>query len=225
MWNDDGMLSVRARKIVIYLISFLVTLCLFFITFCYVIPKGNGDIELYISVTAVILTIVGFILSITNNLISQQLHTKLNMTLDIRTIMNHAIITCGIENKGQQRLDPVAFYIFLDQPVLNAEKGIYKVNHILKHDCMHNCKLSELCRTKEINNYPYEFIDPKYKDKYYAVKKLDFLAPDSMLYVNPGECFTEDVTIKLGEGVYRVLFIGVFGKSECLCANRQFIIE
>ena len=224
MWNDDGKLSVRAKKIVIYILSILLTAFMFFVVYKWLISQGSTNIELYISAAAMLLTIVGYILSVTNNLIAQQINTKLDLKLEVNVTGDFAILTCSIENKGQQRIDPIAFHIFIDQLVLNDSTGIYNTNHILKHDCKHNCKLSEMCRQSNISAYPEEFMLDN-DGLYYAVKKLDFLAPDSMLYVNPGEHFSEDIAFKLNKGVYRVLLIGVFDKKGCLCANKQFVID
>lgn len=229
VWNDEGRLSVKGKKILIYSVSIIVTVLLFYITYEFVIPKNLNDIEVYISAVAVILTIVGYILSVTNNLIAQQMDTALILEVDIVTKGNHAIITCTIENKGLDRISNMEFYVFIDQPILTTDIGIYKANHVLKHDCTHkyNCKFSELCICGRINEYPEEFRIPESEGSYYGFKKLDFLSPESVLYINSGERFSEDVVVKLDKGVYRVLLIGIFGKKKngCSCANRQFIIE
>lgn len=228
MWNDGEGLSIRCKKILIYVASIFLTVLLFFITYEFIIPKNSENIENYISAVAVILTIVGYILSITNNLISQQMDTDLILSLDVETKENYAIITCAIENKGMNRISNMDFYMFIDQPILDTDIGIYQANHVLKHDCIHkyNCKLSLLCKNGGINEYPAEFKAQEGEDAYYGAKKLDFLSPDSVLYVNPGERFSEDVVVKLNQGVYRILLIGIFGKKRngCSCANKQFII-
>ncbi len=228
MWNDGEGLSIRCKKLLIYVASVFLTVLLFYITYEFIIPKDSEDIEIYISAVAVILTLVGYILSITNSLISQQMDTDLVLTLDVETKESRAIITCAIENKGMNRINNMEFYMFIDQPVLDTDIGIYQANHVLKHDCTHkyNCKFSLLCKNGEINEYPEEFKIQESEDAYYGVKKLDFLSPESVLYVNPGERFSEDVVVKLKQGVYRVLIIGIFGKKRngCSCANKQFII-
>lgn len=227
MWNDGEGLSIKCKKVLIYISSIFLTALLFYVTYEFIIPKNSENVEIYVSVMAVILTIVGYILSITNNLISQQMDTDLILSIDVDVKRSHAIITCTIENKGLERINNMEFYMFIDQPVLNTDIGIYQANHILKHDCEHkyNCKLSELCKNGKICGYPKEF--KNHKNSYYGVKKLDFLSPESVLYVNPGERFSEDVVVKLNEGVYRILLVGIFGKKRChcSCANKQFIIE
>lgn len=228
MWNDGEGLSIRCKKILIYVASVFLTVLLFYIAYEFIIPKNSENIEIYISAVAVILTIVGYILSITNSLVSQQMDTDLILSLDVETKENYAIITCAIENKGMNRISNMDFYMFIDQPVLDTDIGIYQVNHVLKHDCSHkyNCKFSLLCKNGGINEYPAEFKLQESEDVYYDAKKLDFLSPESVLYVNPGERFSEDVVVKLNQGVYRVLLIGIFGKKRngCSCANKQFII-
>lgn len=228
MWNDGEGLSIRCKKILIYVASVFLTVLLFYITYEFIIPKNSENIEIYISAVAVILTIVGYILSITNNLISQQMDTDLILSLNVETRENYAIITCSIENKGMNRISNMDFYLFIDQPILKTDIGIYQVNHVLKHDCTnkYNCKFSQLCINGGISEYPTEFKVQECEDIYYDVKKLDFLSPESVLYINPGERFSEDVVVKLNQGVYRVILIGIFGKKRngCSCANKQFII-
>lgn len=229
MWNDEGTLSVKGKKILIYCISSLITIGLFLLSYKLLSSREEVEFELYISTIAVILTIVGYILSITNDLVSQQMDTKLILTIDTEIVDSHVIISCSVENKGLDRIDNMHFFVFIDQPILKTDTGIYQSNHILKHDCNHkyNCLLSEMCKADEIDGYPMKFRIEETADLYYAAKKLDFLSPVSILYINPGERFSEDVVIKLKKGVYRVLLIGIYGKKKqgCSCANKQFVVE
>lgn len=229
MWNDERVLSVKGKKILIYCISSLITVALFFVFYKLLDSREETNIEIYISAIAVVLTIVGYILSITNDLISQQMDTKLILTLSTDIVGSHVVISCSVENKGLDRIDNMHFFLFVDQPILKTDFGIYQSNHILKHDCNHkyNCMLSEMCKADEIDGYPTGFMIQEPSDLYYCAKKLDFLSPVSILYINPGECFSEDVVMKLNKGVYRVLLIGIYGKRKqgCSCANKQFVVE
>ena len=135
------------------------------------------------------------------------------------------------------------FYLFIDQPFLSADSGVFNANHVLKHEperkCSimkrnhketkreYNCQLSKLCLSGELKEYPEELKHPENKGMIFEFKKLDILSPESILYINSGERFSEDVVVRLEKGVYRVILIGIFGKKKngCSCANKQFVIE
>lgn len=46
------------------------------------------------------------------------------------------------------------FYMFINQPILDTDIGIYQANHVLKHVCInkYNCKFSQLCINEEYMN-------------------------------------------------------------------------
>lgn len=230
MWNDDTGLSIKIRKVIIYGMAFIVSLVLFLVSILFLLSQNNV-LEIYISAIGVLLIIEGFIISIANKLVDAQIATKQLISLNINVVGNNVVITSGIENRGQNQIIPIVFYVIVDQLVLNNKSKFYEPSFLLKHEDKNECKLADLCLTGN---------DSKIKscikrDKGYCeVKRLDFLAPDSMLYINPSENFSEDVSLKLSQGVYRVLLIARFyekklirnkKKIRCICANRNFVLE
>lgn len=224
LWNDDEKLSIKAKKIIIYVLSILLSFFVIVLGYAYCLNNNEG-VEANMAVLAVMLTLIGYIISITLNIVSQQMNSKSSLYLDVDINGKYVRIRCCVENKGSKRINPNAFYLFIDQPLLNSNSGMYVQNHILKHNCKQNCRLSDLCRKGIENEFEREFVIPHCDQGYFGYKKLDMISPDSILYINPGEAFSEDVVIKLEKGVYRVLFIGTFDKKGCLCANQQFIIK
>ena len=179
---------------------------------------------------AVILTIIGYMLKVTENLVSRQVETDLMLSVEVVTDNKYAIITSIVENKSIRRIKNMEYFLFIDQPILERNSGIYKVNHVLKHDCNNKyyCKFAKECKENNIASYPRKFrLKSNSGNLYYGFKKLDFLSPESVLYINPGERFSEDVVFSLKPGVYRILLIGLYGKKlkHCSCANKQFIIH
>lgn len=224
LWNDDGKLSIKAKKIMIYIISMILTFVVIIIAYKYCLNNNEG-VEAYMAVLAVMLTVIGYIISITHDVISQQMNSKFSLFLDVDINGKYARIRCFVENKGNKRINPNSFYLFIDQPLLDSDSGIYQQNHILKHDCKQNCKLSDLCRKDSVDEFEREFTISRCEQGYFSYKKLDLISSDSILYINPGESFSEDVIIKLKKGVYRVLVIGNYDKNGCVCANQQFVIR
>lgn len=224
LWNDDGKLSVKAKKILIYVISMILTFFVIVIAYKYCLNTNEG-VEAYMAVLAVMLTVIGYIISITHDVISQQMNSKFSLLLNVGIDGKYARIRCFVENKGNKRINPNAFYLFIDQPLLDGNSGIYQQNHILKHDCKQNCKLSDLCRKDMVDEFEREFTIHDSEKGYLSYKKFDLISSDSILYINPGESFSEDVIIKLKKGVYRVLVIGTYDKKGCVCANQQFVIR
>ncbi len=225
LWNDDGRLSVKVKKIIIYCISIFLTFLIIIIAYRYTLNNNNEGIEAYMAVVAVVLTVIGYIISITHDIISQQMNTKFSLSIDVKVDGKYTRIRCCVENKSNKRVTPKAFYIFVDQPLIDNESGIYYQNHILKHECKQNCRLSDLCSKNLANEFDKEFTIPHCDQGYFSYKKLDLISSESILYINPGESFSEDVIIKLKKGVYRILLIGTYDKKGCLCANQQFVIR
>lgn len=243
MWNDERKITAKGKRMIIYIISISITVLLFIAAYRFIILKHKGNIEVFISAAAVILTIVGYILSVTNNLIEHQKDTAIILTVDVATKDKCAIFTCSIENKGLDPIRNMEFYLFIDQPILNTDTGVFNANHVLKHDpkrrCSiikrnhkitkreYNCQLSKLCLSGKLKEYPKDLKNPDNKKLNYRFKKLDYLSPESILYINSGERFSEDVVVQLEKGVYRVILVGIYGKKKdgCSCANKQFIIE
>ena len=233
MWNDEKVLSIGAKRILIYLLSVVVSIILFYVTFNFIIPT-DASTQIYIQATAVLLTIVGHIINITNKLMSKQLSADVRVSLDTAVVNKDVVISCTVENKGFDHIDNMFFYLFIDQPVLNKTTHLYEYNHVLKHGhdyqrCTYKtfCALSEACSYHSIHEYPIELKASSQVNDFYGFKELDFLSNSSVMYINSGEHFTEDVSFHLEKGVYRAILVGRFGnyKKDCLCANKQFIIK
>ena len=235
MWNDEKWLSISLKKILIYIVSIIISLLALYIGFHFFIPT-EAKTEDYISIIAVVLTIIGFIFSINNQLISRQKSTDIYISLDTNISGNDAIISCIVENKGLDTIKNMSFYVFVDQPILNEATRVYEYNHILEHECDRDkckhkkfCRLSEKCiidSNESIQQYPIELVET-IDDRFYGFKRLDFLSDSSVMYINSGERFVEDITFNLKEGIYRAILLGRYNrrKKSCLCTNKQFIIR
>ena len=233
MWNDEKIIPIRLKRLIIYFISIVLSISLIYIAFNFIIPAG-ATTEVYISTIAVLLTVIGFILSITNQIITKQLSTDMRISLDTTVVHDDVIISCTVENKGFDSINNMDFYLFIDQPKLNSLTRLYEYKHVLRHGYDYQkctissfCSLSDACLNYSICEYPEWLKESSQENIFYGFKKLDFLSDASVMYINSGELFTEDVAFNLKKGVYRAILVGRFNKNKkgCLCANKQFIIS
>ena len=119
MWNDVKLLSIRLKKIIIYLIAIVFVIALLYLTFNCIIPT-NSKIEIKISAIAVLLTIFGFIVSIADQIISKQLSADICVSLETTIVDKDVIISCTVENKGLDCINEMGFYLFIDQPTVHC---------------------------------------------------------------------------------------------------------
>lgn len=232
-WNDEDILPVRIIRFLLYLIIVIGVMAGGYLTYKY-LKYLNATVEVYISVFAVLLTIVGGSFSVVNRLISRVLSTDMSISVNTRVNGNDVIITCTVENKGTTCIKNIGLFAFIDQPVLNEKTRAYEYNDVLCHKYDDKkgklrpfCALSEQCIKNYKQEYPHELKEKPYDNKFYGYKKMDFLSNNSVMYMNPGERFSEDFTFNLKEGVYRVIVVGRVNKGykKCMCANKQFIIS
>ena len=61
--------------------------------------------------------------------------------------------------------------------------------------------------------------------KYRKIIKLKHLSSETIMFIDPGEEFSEDVILHLNSGIYRVTAVWTSVKEDCICGTKQFIIE
>ena len=109
MWNDGEGLSVTAKRIIIYLFSILLTIALFYIAYTFILPKAQdpndpANIENYIGIMAVILTIIGYMLKVTENLVSRQVETDLMLSFPLIIIILQLCLLQKYSNQSKPNL-------------------------------------------------------------------------------------------------------------------------
>lgn len=180
------------------------------------IPLGE-----LISIIAVMLTMFG----LTWQFVQYKLKAipKLKINLDVKVVKSHAIITSTVENVGGRRVTPLNVYLFIDEGLIHG--GSYDFPFLLKHEGgEYDCILAKICKTEKLR-YPKDSIPNNYQNTYAELVQLKHLSYESIIYIDPGEGFSEDVVIKLPKnGVYRVILVYTAKDADCICASKEFII-
>ncbi len=125
---------------------------------------------------------------------------------------------------GTRRITPQSVYLFLDEGV--RRNGFYEFPFLLKHEeGSVDCVLAKLCKQGKLT-YPRDILERDFKETYADFVPLRHLSAVSILFIDPGEEFTEDAIIVLPTpGAYRVMLIFTAVDCECVCASREFLIE
>ena len=175
------------------------------------------------------LAIIWMIFSVSTKLIftilKRQLSAERQINVGIDVINDNAIITCTIDNFGRKRIKPKNIYLFVDQGIL--KESSYKFPYLLKHEeGEYDCILSKTCKAGGLDSFPDILLTDEFKNQYHKAFKLKHLSTESILYIDPGESFSEDVILNFNEkGAYRAMVIWTAVKEDCMCASKQFIIS
>lgn len=190
----------------------------------------------FFSIFTIILTTVTILERSYKSFIQKQYRVIPTLTVSISD-NTHVKINASIHNAGTIRLEPDNISIFVDSGVFNPETKKYDFPFLLKHEQKGNkqkydCILSEYCQSgKEF--YPKDIVDNdpennNFKNCFRMCYKLSHLSAESILYIDSGEIFSENIIIKLETpGVYRaILIVTVKNKTcDCTCTSQQFVIQ
>ncbi|MDR3299302.1 MAG: hypothetical protein LBU43_04705 [Candidatus Accumulibacter sp.] len=153
----------------------------------------------------------------------RQIAIKANVQNDIVTI------ACSFENKSKNRIIPQHFCLFIDEGNYNSQTCFWEFADILCHvnNDGPDCELGKFCKDGGSFNgsYPSNLIKIEYTGKFHGFYHLQHLHPKSITYIDPGEYFSEDATVRLKPGVYRAILVATSKNQDCVCANIQFVVE
>lgn len=54
---------------------------------------------------------------------------------------------------------------------------------------------------------------------------MKHLSSETIMFVDPGEEFSEDVILKLSKGIYKATIVWTSVKEDCICCTKEFIME
>jgi len=153
-------------------------------------------------------------------------NTKHQIHLHAKIEHKLVTITCSFENKSKNRIYPKNFYLFIDAAKPLTKLGCYEFPNILKHKSGEfDCELGSVCKKDVIKEYPRNIIPPECQHLYHDFYHLRHLSPDSVKFIDPGERFSEDITMLLEDGVYRAILVATAKNHDCVCAHIQFAVQ
>lgn len=179
-----------------------------------------------IAVCAVVATMIGITVQLILYGLNLRRAQKSRLELDVATHGTLARITCSFENTGMKRIIPKNVYLFVDQG--KEKQGVLCFPFMLRHETGENdCVLSKRCKAGGLVEFPHELRDKdEFANEYSHLVFLKHLSSESILFVDPGEKFSEDAVLRLPKaGVYRATVVFTATNADCTCATRQFILD
>jgi len=175
-----------------------------------------------LAAVAITVTIIGMALKYVDYVLENQYLSERQILLDVDSGDDYTIITCVVENMGKKRVIPQNVYLFVDQGI---EKDKYiEFPFCLKHEEGENdCVLGKKCKSGGINSYPEEILPEEYKPVYHRSFNMQNLSAEAIMFIDPGEKFSEDIVLNLDPGIYRATAVWTAVKSDCICATKKFI--
>lgn len=190
---------------------------------------ANYTVVEIITILTLILTLARCVWSIGKNILSKCNAAKKSMSLTIETYAGYTTITCKIANRDSRRIKPKDIYLFVEKGIQPKDNNqIAEFPFLLCHeDKNKDCALGAICKLPvKLSKFPDHIIkEEKYKNAERWVIRLDELCQEGRHYIDPGEEFSEDVTMKFkGEGVYRATVIWTSERDDCICASKEFVV-
>ena len=139
-------------------------------------------------------------------------------------IGEYVIITGRIENLSRKRIIPQNIYLMVESGI--EKNGIAEFPYLLRHEeGEYDCVLSSLCRQGGFTRLPEHILEEEFKTQYRKIIKMKHLSSETIMFVDPGEEFSEDVILKLSKGIYKATIVWTSVKEDCICCTKEFIIE
>lgn len=228
--------SPGERRAISVIIIVVIAISAFFILFNFVLPfiKNNAKFqsmttEEIIASLAIIVTIVLSSINLITSSLNKRYSSKKQLHLDVQIIDDKTIITSTVENTGSGRITPKSFYLFIDEGIVRNENNVnvYKFPDILVHEgCDFNCVLSRECKSNSVRGQlPDKVLGNDFAKTFHTNYCLIHISPKSVMFIDPGESFSEDAIFELPNGVYRVILIGTSEEADCMCAHKIFVVS
>ena len=178
-----------------------------------------------IATLAVLVGVFSIAFKFIDYILKQQYSSERQILINVEVKDEYAIVTCTLENMGKKRIIPKNVYLFIDEGIENDD--YLKFPFCLKHEeGEDDCVLGKRCKGGGINSFPEDLLPEEFKTKYHKSFKLQHLSREAILFIDPGEKFSEDLVLKLNNtGVYRVIAIWTAVNADCICANKQFVLK
>ena len=187
--------------------------------------KNISTIELA-AIIALFVSIASMAVQLVFYMIRERKARKWRLEMQVEIRGNLANIACSYENVGTKRIIPKNVYLFIDQGVEN-EDGTFEFPFILRHEVgEEDCVLGKRCKEGGLPCYPQDLrMSSMFESTYCNRLLLKHLSSESIIYVDPGEKFSDSMTIRPpGKGVYRAMVVFTAVNADCCCTLKQFVI-
>lgn len=178
--------------------------------------------ELIASITLLI-SLSTIVIKISEKILQQNYTSKRRILLETLTNGEYTTVTCKIENCGSKRIVPQNIYLMVEQGI--EKEDVITFPYLLKHEeGEFDCVFANLCKKGGFSCLPEHLLQPEFKGLYRKIIKMQHLSSETILFVDPGEEFSEDITMKLKKGVYKATVVWTSVHEDCICATKEFIV-
>ena len=164
------------------------------------------------------------VIKVSENILKQSFTTKRKISIESKIQGEFIIITGRIENLSRKRIIPQNIYLMVESGI--EKNGIAEFPYLLRHEeGEYDCVLSSLCRQGGFTRLPEHILEEEFKTQYRQIIKMKHLSSETIMFVDPGEEFSEDVILKLSKGIYKATIVWTSVKEDCICCTKEFIME
>jgi len=229
LFNENKLLSPLKKEIIIRIISVVIILFIGALLIYIFLPYSNKIVKTLstnevIASCSLFLAIIALIIKSIEKVLRSTYSGKRKIALEVVVLESYVNITCKINNYGKKRIIPQNIYLYVQQG--KEIDTLIEYPHLLRHEKgKYDCILASYCKKGGLENIPSQLIDTKYHGLYQKLIKLKYLNYEAIMFIDPSEEFTEDTVLKLEKGIYRVIAIWTSVKEDCICCQKEFIIE
>ncbi|MCH5172503.1 MAG: hypothetical protein J1F31_06730 [Erysipelotrichales bacterium] len=233
-FSNQKEFSPNKKKLVVGIIAIVSIVVLALFVLYLLIPLVQIYVSDYtvaevIAIITLILTLTKCVWSISKNILRNCNAAKKSIALKIESNNGYTVITCRISNRDARRIKPKDIYLFVEQGKNpDCDDEVARFPFLLCHEGNNkDCELGAICKLpNRLKEFPEHIIkDDEYKGYERTVVRLNELCQEGRHYIDPGEEFSEDVTIKFKKtGVYRATVIWTSEKDDCICASKEFVV-
>ncbi len=228
-FNNNKNFSANRKSTIIRLCAVLLVAGIGLGIWAFIIPYSNQAVKSMtinevIASATLFISLGTIVIKISENVLRQNFTAKRKISIEAKPQGDYAIITCRIENCSKKRIIPQNIYLMVEAGI--ERDGIIEFPYLLKHEeGEFDCVFASLCKQGGFTCLPDHLLEDSFKAQYRKIIKLKHLSSETIMFIDPGEEFSEDVTLKLSKGTYRATIVWTSVKEDCICGTKQFMIE
>jgi len=228
-FNSNKNFSANRKSTIIRLCAVVLIAVIGVTILVLIIPYSNQAVKAMtinevIASATLFISLGTIVIKISENILKQNFTAKRKISIESKTQGNYAVITCRIENCSKKRIVPQNIYLMVEAGI--EKDGIIEFPYLLKHEeGEFDCVFASLCKRGGFTCLPEHLLEDGFKAQYRKIIKLKHLSSETIMFIDPGEEFSEDVTLKLNKGIYKTTIVWTSVKEDCICGTKQFIIE
>lgn len=228
-FNNNKNFSADRKSALIRLCAVILIALIGLVILVLIIPYSNQAVKSMtinevIASATLFISLGTIVIKISETILKQNFTAKRKISIEAKTQGEYAIVTCRIENCSKKRIVPQNIYLMVEAGI--EKDGIIDFPYLLKHEeGEFDCVFASLCKQGGFTCLPDHLLEDKFKAQYRKIIKLKHLSSETIMFIDPGEEFSEDIILKLSKGIYKATIVWTSVKEDCICGTKQFIIE